>query len=78
MRVYLIQGEGTFTGDDGQMRKYAVNKLILANSKTGQEIEFKIDKVNRRLLPALFNVTPTDSMTQDINGVQCNIFEIEE
>lgn len=78
MRVYLIQGEGTFTSDDGQMRKYAVNKLILANSKNGQEIEFKLDSVNRRLLPVLFKVTPTDTMTQDINGVQCNILEIEE
>ena len=78
MRVYLINGEGTFTGDDGQITKYAVNKLVLANSKTGQEIEVKLDKLNRRLLPALFKVTPTDTMTQDFNGVQCKVLELED
>lgn len=77
MRAFIITGHGTMTRDD-QTTTYPIYRLVLANSKTGQQLEFKVDKINRRLLPALFKLVDTDTMTEDINGVQCKVLEIEE
>lgn len=77
MRAFIIQGHGTMERD-GNTSTYPIYRLVLANSKTGQQLEFKVDKINRRLLPALFKVVSTDTMTEDINGVQCNVLEIED
>lgn len=77
MRAYIIQGHGTMTRD-GETTTYPIYRLVLANTNTGNSLEFKVDKINRRLLPALFNLTSTGEMVEDVNGVQCNVLEIEE
>lgn len=77
MRVFYIQGTGHIIAD-GKDSPYPINKLVLANSKTGVTLEIKLDKLNKKLLPALFKVTPTDTKYQDDNGVQCDILELGE
>lgn len=77
MRIFYIQGTGHIIAD-GKDSTYPINKLVLANGKTGNTLEIKLDKLNKKLLPALFVATPTDTKYQDDNGVQCDIFELGE
>lgn len=77
MRIFYIQGTGHIIAD-GKDTPYSINKLVLANEKTGNDIEIKLDKVNKKLLPALFTVSPTGTMYEDENGVQCQIIELGE
>lgn len=75
MKLYQIIGQGSFTSSDGSIVKYEVNKLLLQTQRGS--IEIKIDKLNKRLLPFLFEQVPTDQMVEDTNGVQCTLFELE-
>lgn len=77
MRVFYIQGTGHIIAD-GKDSPYPINKLVLANEKTGNDIEIKLDKVNKKLLPALFKATASGAMYEDENGVQCQIIELGE
>lgn len=77
MRVFYIQGQGHFS-NDGQDSVYQVNKLVLCNEKTGNTLELKLDKINRKLLTYLFKATSDGTMYEDENGVQCNVIELGE
>ena len=75
--MFLIKGQGTLTQDD-KTTTYPIFRLVLANSKNGNTVEVKMDKFSKKLLPALFNITPTGEMYEDDNGVQCQVFELQD
>lgn len=77
MRIFYIQGTGHIIAD-GKDTPYPINKLVLANEKTGNTLEIKLDKLNRKLLTALFTANATGTMYEDENGVQCQIIELGE
>lgn len=77
MRLIYIQGTGHIISGDKDT-PYPVNKLVLFNEKTGNNIEVKLDKLNKKLLPALFNLSDTGTKFHDENGVECSIWEFQE
>lgn len=76
MRLFYIQGTGKIYEGD-KITPYPVNKLVLQNKK-GDEVEIKLDKTVKRILPYMFNVVPDGSKTEDENGVECEVFTLNE
>lgn len=77
MKLFYIQGTGKIYGEDGKITPYPVNKLVLQNKK-GDETEIKIDKITKKVLPYMFNIVPDGSHTEDENGVECEVFTLNE
>lgn len=75
-KVYLIKGQGTFTDNEGKTVKYPVEKLILSNGE--DQVEIKIDKITKKLIPHLFSVTDSGILTEDENGVECVLYNIDD
>lgn len=76
MKCAYIVGQGEMVVD-GKEVKYPIHKLIIQN-KRGEEIEIKLDKLNRRLITYLFKVEDTNTMVEDENGVQCKLYNLVE
>lgn len=75
-KVYQIQGYGEFYDNNGNLQKYPINKLVLSNGE--DTLEFKLDKVQKRILPYMFDLVKTDIKTEDDNGVECDLYELKD
>lgn len=73
-KIAYIVGNGSMEVD-GKQISYPVHKLLIANKK-GDELEVKLDKINRKLLTYVFDVKDTGQMVQDENGVQCKMYNL--
>lgn len=73
-KLAYIVGTGSMEVD-GKLINYPVHKLLIAN-KRGDELEVKLDKVNRKLITYIFEMKDTNTMVEDENGVQCKMFNL--
>lgn len=73
-KIAYIVGTGSMEVD-GKQINYPVHKLLIAN-KRGDELEVKLDKLNRKLLTYVFDLKDTGTMVQDENGVQCKMYNL--
>lgn len=76
MKCAYIVGKGEMQVD-GKTVNYPVHKLIIQNKK-GEEMELKLDKINRKLIGYMFDLTDTNTMVEDENGVQCKLYKVSE
>lgn len=74
--VYLIKGKGSFTDNEGKTTTYPVEKLVISNGES--DVEIKLDKIAKKLIPYLFSVTDTGVKTEDENGVECKLFRLDD
>lgn len=75
-KIAYIVGTGSMEVD-GKQINYPVHKLLIAN-KRGDELEIKLDKINRKLLTYVFDLKDTGTMVQDENGVQCKMYNLTD
>lgn len=76
MKISYATGKGHFTDNEGKDVVFPVNLLVLSNGYT--TIEIKLDKISNKLLPFMYDLTPTDMVYESDNGYQLDHYELSD
>lgn len=76
MNISYATGKGHFTDNEGKDVVFPINLLILSNGTS--TIEIKLDKISNKLLPYMFDMTPTDMVYESDNGYQLEHFYLND
>lgn len=76
--LQILKGKGRMTGNDGTDIVYPINKLRITTIDGQHEIDIKLDKTARHILPYMFDVVATDSYTEDENGNKCQVWLLQD
>lgn len=76
LNVFIVEGKGQFTDNEGKTVIYPIRKLVVSQKQT--QVEIKIDKINWKLLTMCFDLFKDGSKYEDEYGNELDIIYFDE